>query len=39
MSLLPIDGYAVMLFIMSIYKLDEAKVAQMMEENHKKVKA
>ena len=38
MSLLPIGGYAAMLVIMSIYKLDEEKVARMMEENQKKIK-
>jgi probable glucitol transport protein GutA len=37
MSLVPMAGYIIMLFIMRIYKLDEKKVAQMLEENHKKV--
>jgi sugar (glycoside-pentoside-hexuronide) transporter len=37
MTLVPIGGYLIMLFIMSIYKLDESKVAEMMEENQKKV--
>jgi sugar (Glycoside-Pentoside-Hexuronide) transporter len=39
MTLVPIGGYLVMLFIMSIYKLDEKKVASMMEENHKKIQS
>lgn len=37
MTLVPIGGYLVMLLIMSIYKLDESKVAVMMEENQKKL--
>jgi sugar (glycoside-pentoside-hexuronide) transporter len=37
MSLVPMAGYIIMLFIMRIYKLDEKKVALMLEENHKKV--
>jgi probable glucitol transport protein GutA len=37
MSLIPIGGYLIMLVIMGIYKLDETKVAHMMEENQKKV--
>jgi glycoside/pentoside/hexuronide:cation symporter, GPH family len=38
MSLIPIGGYLIMVFIMSIYRLDEKKVAVMMNENHKKIK-
>jgi len=37
LCLVPIAGYLVMLFIMSIYKLDEAKVADMIKENQKKL--
>lgn len=37
MSLVPIAGYLIMLLIMSIYRLDEKKVSEMIEENHKKV--
>lgn len=36
MSLVPIGGYVVMLYIMSIYKLDEKEVARMMELNRDK---
>jgi sugar (glycoside-pentoside-hexuronide) transporter len=39
MSIVPIFGYAAMLLIMVFYKLDETKVATMMQENHKKIKA
>jgi Na+/melibiose symporter-like transporter len=35
--IVPIFGYLVMLFIMSIYKLDEKEVARRIEENQKKV--
>ena len=37
MSLVPIGGYVVMLIVMYFYRLDEDKVAQMMEENQKKL--
>lgn len=37
MTLVPIGGYLVMLFIMSIYKLDEKQVHEMIVENHKKI--
>ncbi len=37
MSLVPMVGFLIMIFIMSIYKLDEAKVASMMEENQKRM--
>ncbi len=36
MSLVPIAGYLVMIVIMYFYRLDEAKVAEITMENHKK---
>ncbi len=38
LSLVPIAGYIIMLIIMCFYKLDEQKVAKMMEANHEKIK-
>lgn len=38
LSLVPIGGYLVMLIIMHFYKLDEAMVSRMLEENHKKLR-
>lgn len=38
MTLVPIFGYLIMIFIMNIYKLDEHKIAEMIAVNHKKVR-
>jgi len=36
MTLLPIVGYAIMIIIMGIYKLDEKKVEEMLEHNKRR---
>ncbi len=38
MTIVPAVGYAIMIIVMSLYKLDEGKIAVMIAENHKKVK-
>jgi Na+/melibiose symporter-like transporter len=37
MTLIPAIGFLIMIFIMFFYKLDEKKIAAMMEQNQKKV--
>ena len=37
MTLIPASGFLIMIFIMFFYKLDEKKIAAMMEQNQKKV--